>query len=249
MAPQPLSISFTGRCLFFSLLLELFSVYVIPLLKDRRYRSWLAELHRPSHLPAPYVVPSFHKTCPPQESNRGHWCPQLTSITTQIYQTNMEPDQISTTDVGISPIIITRCCSSLPWPRNKSRLMWSPIKYLQQTSGIPWSPSGIKHLRCQTPRLPPIFPTDDTAARIISNRCPGSLKYFQPTPGLSNPVLRLLWGRMKYWLPAFLQHARQKHWPFESSKNCISYIFYVCVVRTPFYVKINITVAFASSVF
>ena len=192
----------------------------------------------------------------PNISNR-HWSRannpfpprQLSAPALQSVSADVSPDQISTTDVGISPIIITRCCSSLPRPRNKSRLMWSPIKYLQQTSGIPWSPSGIKHLRCQTPRLPPIFPTDDTAARIISNRCPGSLKYFQPTPGLSNPVLRLLWGRMKYWFPAFLHHARQKHWPFESSKNCISYIFYVCVVRAPFYVKINITVAFASSVF
>ena len=161
----------------------------------------------------------------------------------------MDPDQISATDVGLGPIILSCWRSSLPPLRNQYQPTWDPIKYLQQTSGIPWSPSGIEHLFRQTPRPPPTFPTDATAARIISNRCPGSLKYFQPTPGLSNPVLRLLWGRMKYWLPAFLQHACQKHWPFDSSKNCISCIFYVCVVRAPFYVKINITVAFASSVF
>ena len=137
---------------------------------DRGYHSYLAKILCPSRLLAPYVFPGFHKACPPQDSDWRHQYNQLTLIPTQILQTYMDPNQISSTDVSLCPMILSRCRSSLPRHHNQSQPTWDPTKYLQQTSGIPRSLSGIDHLRDQTPRLPPKFPTYAAAAGIIFNQ-------------------------------------------------------------------------------
>ena len=144
----------------------------------------------------------------------------------------MESDQISATDIGPGPIILSRRRISLPWRRNQPHQMWHLTKYPQQLSGLPQSPSGIDHLHRQTSRLLPNFPTDAAAARTISNQRHISLTYDQPMPGISNPALRLLRGRLRYWLTAFLRHASWKHWPFESSKYCLAYLLYLCGTHT-----------------
>ena len=67
----------------------------------------------------------------------------------------MDPDQIFPTDIGPRKIISSWRHSSLLWHHNQSQPTWAPTKYLQQTSGLPQSLSGINHLCCQTPRLLP----------------------------------------------------------------------------------------------
>ena len=135
----------------------MFVGYGIHFLKERWYHSCLAKLCWTSYLPAPYVVPAFHKTCPTQYSNWWHGFTELASIPTQISKTDIDPNQISASDIGVYPIILSRCRSSLPWIHNQSQLTWSPTKYLQQTTGLPQSASGINHLRHQTPSIPHIF--------------------------------------------------------------------------------------------
>ena len=153
-----------------------------------------------------------HKSYSLWYSYWGYQRPWLALIWTQIYQPDMDPDQIYETDVSPIPIIRFYRRSSLFRRRNQSQPTWSPTKYMQQTSGIHWSPSGVNNLCCQMPRLLPTFPTDSADAQIISNQRRGSLKYFQPTLGISNPSPYLLWGRLKYWLPPFHQHAIWDHW-------------------------------------
>ena len=159
----------------------------------------------------------INKACSPQVFVQGHQLPQLTSITTQIYQTNMDPHQISPPDVIPKPIISSRHRSSPIWCCNKSQPIWALTKYLQQTSGLPQYPSGLEHLHCQTTRILPTFSTDASATQIISNWRRGSLKYFQPSSGISKPAPFLLWGCLKYLLLAFIQHAHQEHLPFVTS--------------------------------
>ena len=176
----------------------------------------------------PYVAIALKKACPPQHSYWGHQCPQLTSTPTKISQNDMDPDQISATDVSLGPIILSFRRRSLPRRRNKSQPTWAPTKYLQQTSGIPQYPSVLEHLCCQIPRLPLTFPTDSAAARIISQRRRGSLNVCQTTPGISNPASQLLQGRLKYWPLDFLRHVCQNHCSFDSLKHCIVYFICLC---------------------
>ena len=128
-----------------------------------------------------YVSLAFHKACPPQDSDQGHKCPQLTLIPTQISQTNMWTNQISAIDIG--PRIIR--------PSHLRIYMLRHRNYPQPTSvfSTRCRVSSIS-TRDQLPYLPyakssPTSPTDAVAKRIICNRCRGSLKYFQLTPGLS----------------------------------------------------------------
>ena len=140
----------------------------------------------------------------------------------------MDPDLIFATDVSLGSIILSHRCSSMPWQRNQYQLMWAPAKYIQQTSGIPQYPSVLEHLCCQIPRLPLTFPTDSAAAQTITNQCRSSMKYFQPTTGLSNPASQLLQGRLKYWPLDFLRHVCQNHCSFDSLKHCIVYFICLC---------------------
>ena len=101
-APYPLSVSVTGRYLCLIIKIDLSAGYGTPLLKDRGYHTYLAT--NMSSTPSTGSL-HIHKACPPQDSDWGYQHPQLTPIPTQISQTNMEPDQISTTDVSIRSII------------------------------------------------------------------------------------------------------------------------------------------------
>ena len=58
-----------------------------------------------------------------------------------------------------------------PRCRGQSQPTKSPTKYLQQTSGLPWSPIGYKHLTCHTPRFLPTF----TNRRRGPTNCPRPL--------------------------------------------------------------------------
>ena len=86
----------------------------------------------------------------------------------------MEPDQISATDVGLRPVNLFCRCSIPTWRLNQSQPTWYPTKYMQQTSGLPWSPSGFDPLCRQTPRLLSIF----------SNRLCSRSNYLQLMPRL-----------------------------------------------------------------
>ena len=146
----------------------------------------------------------------------------------------MDPDQISGTYVSIRPIILSHCRNSLSRCHNQSQPMWYPTKCLKQTSGISWSLTGLDHLHHQMPRIPLTFTTYTATDKITANLRRVSLKYWQPIPGFSNPALRILWDRLKYWLTAFLCHARHKHCPFDSLKIFIVYLLCLCGTRNLF---------------
>ena len=137
------------------LFLDLYVGYGIPLLKDRRYHTHLATATSLRRLTG-----SLHsnKECPPQYPDWENQRPQLTLILTRISQTNMDPKQIYTTDVGPATTIYLCRHSSPIQLRSQYQPMWAPTKYLQHTLGLPWYPSGIKNLHRQTPRLLSIFP-------------------------------------------------------------------------------------------
>ena len=184
MAPYLLLVFVTGRYLFIVILLEISAGYGTPFLKVRGYHTYLATTT--SSTPSIGSL-SSQKACPPQDSDRvigvinWRWSwPKYTKPT-------MDPDQIFATDVGIGPVILSVCHSSLPCICNQSQLMLAPTKYMQQTSGIPLSPSGFDPLCWQAPKIIPTLPTESTAVQTISNWRRGSLKYRQPTSGLSNP--------------------------------------------------------------
>ena len=118
---------------------------------------------------------------------------------------------------------------------NSELLFFITIQYtinLKQLLGISWYPSVIKHLRLQMPSLPPTFRTHAAATQIISNWRRGPLKYFQLTPGLSNLVLRLLQGHLKYRLPVFLLQDRWKHRQFHSLNFFLPISMFVCPAHT-----------------
>ena len=83
----------------------------------------------------------------------------------------MDPNQIPTRYICPGPIILSRSLSSLSWHRNQYPLKWNPTKYMRHLSGIIRSPSGLKHLCCQTPI-------------DFSNRFRGRPDYLQLTPWL-----------------------------------------------------------------
>ena len=113
----------------------------------------------------------------------------------------MVPDQIFPIDVGPGPIILFRRRISPLRRRSQSQMTLSPTKYLHQTLRIPRSPSGLDHLCRQMPRLLPTFPTDAASFLIISGQCCSSFKYFQPTPGISNPSVLDPQGLFKIFTP------------------------------------------------
>ena len=152
---------------FLTLLIEIYAGYGTPLLKFRGYHTHIDT----TTLSTPSTSPLLsHKACPPWDSNQGHQRPQLTSIPTKISQTDMDPDQISPTDVGPRPII-SSCRRISPLQcQNQSQLMWYPTKYLLQKLGIPRYPSIHEHLRSQTPSIFPNFSTNAAVPRIVSNQ-------------------------------------------------------------------------------
>ena len=133
MALYPLLVYVTRFYFFLSLLLDLFAGYGISFLKYMGYHFWQSKLRRSSRLQSPYIAPAFHKPCLTQDYNQGHRYPQLTSIPTQIYRTNMDPVQIYVTEVGPAPIILSCRRSSLPRLLNQYRLTWNLTKYLEYT--------------------------------------------------------------------------------------------------------------------
>ena len=136
------------------LLLEPYEAYGIPLLKERRYYTYLSTATSLRHLTGSLRI---HKAYPHQESNQGYRHPLLMSILTEISQNDMDPDQISPTDVDPRPIISSRHRISPLWRRNQSKPTWTLTKYLQKTLGLPQSPSGRKHLCSQMTRFLPAF--------------------------------------------------------------------------------------------
>ena len=184
LARYPVLASINRRYFFLSILLELSTGYIVPFLKGNGYHTYLAitMLSTPSTGSL-----RINKACSPWDSDRGHQHPQLTSILAQIYQTDMDPNQISATNAGTRPIILSCRHIYLLYRHNQPQPTWYPTKYLQQTLGLPWSQSRLCQLCLHMPKLLPTFPTDPTSALIISKRRYGSMKYFQLTPGLLKP--------------------------------------------------------------
>ena len=156
----------------------------------------------------------------------------MTSIPTQVSQTDMDPNHISPTYIGTRPIISSCRRSSLlqSWKSIPTDLIHNQI-----------SATYVKYplifVRYQAPlfsysKAPPDFPTDAAATWLILNQRRGSLKYCQPTPGFLNPAPWSLQGRLKYWLPAFPWHTSWEHWPFLPSKYCLYHFLLLRVLRT-----------------
>ena len=123
---------------------------------------YLRLIHRPTG--------SLHSNmeCPFPGPWLGPRHPQLTSIHTQISWTDIVTDQTSLTDVCLWPNISNRrwtqvnslfLSQQLPFRWcGQSQVMWAPTKYLQQSSGLPRSPSSYNHLTCQMLMLLPTSP-------------------------------------------------------------------------------------------
>ena len=115
-----------------------------------------------------YRPPTQLQGCSPPRTLVGASTSSTNIDPDQISWTDTGPDQTSPTDVGLGPNIINRCWYwvdyfFLPLQLLLSRHDWfhpirAPTKYLQQTSRLQQSPSGWKHLACQTPGLWPTFP-------------------------------------------------------------------------------------------
>ena len=163
-------------------------------------------------------------------------------------QTDMDPDQISFNWCCSRANNPLRYCSYMSRRLNQSQKTWSPVEYIQQTSGIHLSLSGPDQLSRHTSRLLLNLPTDNVAAPFIFCQLtlvtPSNVSNLrQDFQNRSCGSSRAVWNTGSR-RSSFLWHALWKLFSIVSLKDCLSifsrpfiFMWYV----HPINVKITIT--------